>query len=124
MSDEDKAVLYHQMFEHFELNPDADYRKGERVIKKAFLRVPITYGDESIDAFVPGDGSGNSWVPNNSRDKDDNVETVCLLSRQKVNREFKTPRIKAAPYLTMFPIKTIYSKRIIPYPVANSLIKC
>ena len=81
MSDEEKAVLYHQMFEHFELNPDADYRKGERVIKKAFLRVPITYGDESVDAFVPGDGSGSSWVPDNSRVKDDIVETVCLLAR-------------------------------------------
>lgn len=29
MDDEQKSVLYHQMFEHFELNPDADYRKGE-----------------------------------------------------------------------------------------------
>ena len=83
MSDEEKAVLYHQMFEHFELNPDANYRKGERVIKKAFLRVPITYGDESVDAFVPGDGSGNYWVPDNSRVKNNNVETVALMSRIK-----------------------------------------
>lgn len=76
MSDEERAVLYHQMIENFELNPDANYMNGERVIKKAFLRVPITYGDESVDAFVPGDGNGSSWVPDNSRVKSDNAETV------------------------------------------------
>ena len=43
--------------------------------------MPITYGDESVDAFVPGDGNGSSWVPDNSRVKDDNVETVALLKR-------------------------------------------
>ena len=82
MDDEQKAALYHQMFEHFELDPDADYRKGERMIKKAFLRVPITYGGGSVDAFVPGDDSGNSWVPDNSLVKKDTVESIALLTRE------------------------------------------
>lgn len=52
------------------------------MIKKAFLRVPITYGGGSVDAFVPGDGSGNSWVPDNSRVKKDTVECVTVLTKE------------------------------------------
>lgn len=81
LSDEQKAVLYHAMFENFEIDSDADYRKGEWLITKAYLSVPVLYRGEEVDSFVPGDGNGDSWVPDDSMYKGKHVENVCLLTR-------------------------------------------
>ena len=48
LDDEKKAVLYHQMFEHFEIDPDANYRKGERLIKKAIRDKVLKFHYNSI----------------------------------------------------------------------------
>jgi hypothetical protein len=58
------------VFEHFELDADANYRKGDRMISKAFVRIPVSTARKL-----------QGWTVDDSRVKQDTVETFVLMMR-------------------------------------------
>ena len=91
LPEDKKKEVIHSIVDSIELNPDADPKKHERIVKKICFKCPVSFYHDLPESMrdLLGITQFNRLetteyeFDENSRDKEDTVESVCLLSRVK-----------------------------------------
>ena len=91
LPEDKKKEVIHSIVDSIELNPDADPKKHERIVKKIRFKCPVSFYHDLPESMrdLLGITQFNRLetteyeFDENSRDKEDTVESVCLLSRVK-----------------------------------------
>ncbi len=94
LPEDKKKEVIHGIVDSIELNPDADPKKHERIVKKIRFKCPVSFYHDLPESMrdLLGITQFNRLetteyeFDENSRDKEDTVESIVLLSKLKSNK--------------------------------------